>query len=116
MDQRAQRCFALRSLPHSSQEPCAERVHALVHEVLFRREVVEDRLLGDIDGPGDLGDADLLEATLQKETLGRVGDRPARLLLLPLSKAQLGVHAGQGYPKSVATPSMGMVKRSSDTK
>ena len=43
-----------------------ERVHALVDEVLLRREVVEDRLLGDIGGPGDLGDADLLEATLQK--------------------------------------------------
>ena len=78
------------------QELVLERVHALVDEILFRREVVEDGLLGDVGGAGHLGDADLLEAALEEETLRRLGDRPAGLMLFPLSKAQFGVHVLKG--------------------
>jgi hypothetical protein len=90
--ERAQWRVAVRPVPHRGQELVFERVHPLVDEVLLGREVVEDGLLRDIGRPRDLGDADLIEAVLEKETLGRVGDRPARLLLLPLTKSKLGAH------------------------
>src|SRR4029453_7818793 len=87
-----QRRLAFGPLPYRGQKLVLERVHALVHEILFRREVVEDGLLGDIGGPGDFGDTDLIEATLEKEALRRVRDGPAGLPLLPPTKARFGLH------------------------
>jgi ABC-2 type transport system permease protein len=89
-DEGAQRRLARGPPPHRGHELVLERVHALVDEVLFGRKVVEDGLLGDIGGTGDLGDADLVEATLEEEAHRRLSDRPAGLLLLPLAKSNAG--------------------------
>ena len=113
-DERAQRRFALRSLPHRSQELVLERVHALVDEVLLRREVVEDRLLGDIGGPGDLGDAEAAPAPLRKRRLA-ASAIAARLLLLPLSKAELGVSCRLMITEECCGTKHGYAKRSGDT-
>jgi hypothetical protein len=86
-DEGAQRGLPLGPLPHRGQELLLERVHPLVHEILFGRKVVEDGRLGDIGSTGDLGDADLIEATLEKEAHRGVSDRLAGLLFLSLSKA-----------------------------
>jgi hypothetical protein len=73
-----------------------ERVHALEHEVLLAREVVEDCLFGDVGHASHFGDADLIEAALEEETVCRLGDRPTGLTLFPLSKAQFVVHVLKG--------------------
>jgi hypothetical protein len=56
-------------------------------EVLLRREVVEDRLLGDVGGGRDLGDGDAVEAALGEEPAGRGGDGLASGALLACAKA-----------------------------
>ena len=56
-------------------------------EVLLGREVVEDRLLGDVGGGRDLGDGDGVKAALGEEPAGGGGDRLARGALLALAEA-----------------------------
>ncbi len=62
-----------------------ERLEPRVEEVLLRREVVEDGLLGDVGLPCDLGDGDAFEAALGEEPARRLRDQLARLLLLAFS-------------------------------
>jgi hypothetical protein len=56
-------------------------------EVLLGGEVVEDGLLRDVGGAGDVGDRHRVEAVLEEELHRRVGDRRARLALLALAQA-----------------------------
>ena len=60
-----------------------------VDEVLLGREVVEDRLLGDVGGARDLGDGDALEAALGEQPPRGLRDQLARLLLLALAQPGL---------------------------
>ena len=50
-------------------------------------EVVEDRLLGDVGGRGDLGDGDGVEAALGEQAARGGDDRVARGALLALAQA-----------------------------
>src|SRR5690349_6265172 len=63
------------------------RRHLVEEEILFGREVIVDRLLGDVRGGGDLGDGDVLEAPLRKQLHGPVGDLLPRVQLLRLAQA-----------------------------
>ena len=65
-------------------QPC---LAAGEHEVLLGGEVVEDRLLGDVGGRGDLGDRDGVEAALGEQTARGGDDRVARGALLALAQA-----------------------------
>ena len=60
---------------------------AVQDEVLLGREVVEDRLLGDVGGARDVGDGHGVEAVLGEERHRRRGDRLARLALLALAQS-----------------------------
>ncbi len=76
-----------RALADRAEELLLERLEARVEEVLLRREVVEDGLLGDLRRARDLRDRHALEAPLGEELPRRGGDVLARLLLLPLAEA-----------------------------
>ena len=54
----------------------------------MRREVVEDRLLGDVGRARDLGDRHALEPALGEQPARGLGDQLARLLLLALAEAR----------------------------
>ena len=56
-------------------------------EVLLGGEVVEDRLLGDVGGDGDLGDRDGVEAALCEQAARGGGDRVVRGALLAFTQA-----------------------------
>lgn len=62
-------------------------------EVLLRPEVVEHGVHRDVGRPGDLGHRHVVEAALDEERGGDVGDAPARLPLLPLPQAEPFLHA-----------------------
>ena len=53
----------------------------------FVGEVVEDRLLRDVGGGGDLGDGDRVEAAFGEQAAGRGGDRLAGGALLARAEA-----------------------------
>src|SRR5262249_60670158 len=63
-----------------------ERGQLVEEEVLLRREVVEDGLLGDACRRCDLGDRDVVEAALDEEAHRRVGELAPRRQLLRLAK------------------------------
>jgi hypothetical protein len=60
--------------------------------VLLGREVVVDRPHGDLDGVGDLGDGDGIEATLAEQAQRRLENRVAGALLLALSQPGHSAH------------------------
>ena len=60
---------------------------AVQDEVLLGREVVEDRLLGDVGGARDVGDGHGVEAVLDEQRHRRLRDRLARLALLALAQS-----------------------------
>jgi hypothetical protein len=62
----------------------AETLHSVEDEVLLRREVVEDRLLGDLGDPRDLLDSDGLEPAVGEEAPRGFLDCLARPGLLAL--------------------------------
>jgi hypothetical protein len=78
---------ARRALPDRRDELHEALLAPGEREVLLRREVVEDRLLGDVGGGRDLGDGDAVEAALGEEPAGRGGDGLASGALLACAKA-----------------------------
>jgi hypothetical protein len=78
--------LAVRSRGDLLDETRLEDLHPAPEEILLRREVVEDRSLGDVGRCRDLGHRDAVEAALAEEGLRRVGDQPARALLLARAK------------------------------
>src|SRR5215471_13299013 len=67
-----------------------EALSALVeHDVFLALEVGEERPGGDVGGCGDVGDGGCLEPALQEQLDGRLPQRLARALFLPLPQSQL---------------------------
>ena len=67
------------------------RRHLVEEEVFLRREVVEDRLLGDARLGRDLGDGNVVEAALDEEAHRRIRNLPPRLLFLRLAQPHLRI-------------------------
>src|SRR6476469_9973778 len=86
--ERGERRLAGRALADRPKQLVLEGLKPPVDEILLGREVVEDRLLGHLGGARDLGHRDALEAALAEQATRRLGDEPARLLLLALAQAR----------------------------
>jgi hypothetical protein len=71
--------------PDRVDERRLPRRHLVEEEVLLRREVVEDGLLGDVGGLRDVGDGHTVEAARDKQLHGLVGDLLANPELLRLT-------------------------------
>jgi hypothetical protein len=85
--------LAHRALADGVDQLGLERLHPAVEEVLFGREVVVDRALGDVGGPCHLGHGDRVEAPVAEQPVRRRGDQRPGLALLALSKPRPGAHA-----------------------
>src|SRR5919197_2310182 len=80
-------------LSHGIDHRLLELQEAVVEELGLAGEVVVDRLRVDVGLVGDLGDGDRVEAALEEELAGGVGDQLPRALLLALAET-LPVAAG----------------------
>ena len=78
-----------RALANRRHERRLAVVDLVEEEVLLRREVVEDGLLRDARGLGDLGYLHALEAALDEEAQRGVGDGLPCLSLLELAQAHV---------------------------
>jgi hypothetical protein len=88
--ERGQEGLAGRPFADGVEQVGLERLHARVEQIFLRGEVVENGAFGDIGFSGDLGDRDRVEATVDEEAPGGVGDQLPRLLLLSLAQPRLG--------------------------
>ena len=78
---------ACRPRAYGLDERGAALLPAEQDEVLLGREVVEDRLLGDVGGARHVGDGHGVEAVLDEQRHRRLRDRLARLALLALAQS-----------------------------
>jgi hypothetical protein len=84
------RALTRAAVPDGADQALAERPEASEHQVLLGREVLEDRDLGNLGCPGDLGHRHSVEAALGKQPRRFVEDQLPGLLLLPLTESRLG--------------------------
>src|SRR3954452_7980847 len=97
--ERGQYRLARRPVADRAQQLVLEGLEPPVDEVFLGREVVEDRLDGDVGGTCDLRDRDGLEAAFAEQAACRLGDQLAGLLLLALTEP--GAHRSRNVAAQI---------------